>query len=410
LLTEVRLPKLGMSMKKGMLKRWLVAEGDPVEKGAPLYELMTDKVNAVIEAPASGVVGRVVAPDGTELPVGGLVAVIGAPGDSFPPLDELAGQASPLPPTPSPAAWGGGAQAAGAVSPVPAGAGGEVLASPAARRVARELGVDLALVTPSAPGKRITVDDVEAFAARTDGGVSVAASRRPFEGIRSVVAEHLTSSLREMAQVTVSREVDASGLVRRRTELAPGFQVATEIHLTYTDLLVQDVARLLTEEEHRVLNATLDGETIVVPDAVHMGVAVALDDGLIVPVIRDAHARPLLEIARARADLAARATGGTLGLDEIEGGTFTITNLGAFGADSFTPIVNPPQCAILVVGRIVEKPAVVDGQVVIRPMVWLSLTFDHRLVDGAPAARFLSALADRLGVRPETRPRDEGHR
>ena len=211
------------------------------------------------------------------------------------------------------------------------------------------------------------------------------------------MAEHLTASLREMAQVTVSREVDASGLVRRRTELAQDFEVDTGIHLTYTDLLVQHVAGLLAEEEHRALNATLDGETIVVPYAVHMGVAVALDDGLIVPVIRDAHTRPLLEIARARADLAARATGGTLGLDEIEGGTFTITNLGAFGADSFTPIVNPPQCAILGVGRIVEKPAVVDGQVVIRPMVWLSLTFDHRLVDGAPAARFLSALADRLG-------------
>jgi len=395
LLTEVRLPKLGMSMKKGKVKRWLVAEGDPVEKGAPLYELMTDKVNAVIEAPASGVVGRVVVPDGTELPVGGLVAVIGEPGDPFPPLAELAGQvaATAAGPAPVAAARAGGV----AVTSVPAEPGGEVLASPAARRVARELGVDLAQVPPSAPGKRITADDVEAFAARADGVAPAAASRRPFEGIRSVVAEHLTASLRDMAQVTVSREVDASGLVRRRAELAPGLDAATGVHLTYTDLLVQEVARLLTEEEHRALNAALEGETIVIPDAVHMGVAVALDDGLIVPVIRDAHARPLPDIARARADLAARATGATLGLDEIEGGTFTITNLGAFGADSFTPIVNPPQCAILGVGRIVEKPAVVDGQVVIRPMVWLSLTFDHRLVDGAPAARFLSALADRLG-------------
>src|SRR5207249_9327241 len=143
-LTEVRLPKLGMSMKKGTLKRWLVAEGDPVEKGAPLYELMTDKVNAVIEAPASGVVGRVVAPDGTELPVGGLVAVIGAPGESFPPLEELAGLASATAASPP----------VGPALPLPTqlgrGSEGEVLASPAARRVARELGVDLALVTPSA--------------------------------------------------------------------------------------------------------------------------------------------------------------------------------------------------------------------------------------------------------------------
>jgi pyruvate dehydrogenase E2 component (dihydrolipoamide acetyltransferase) len=197
-----------------------------------------------------------------------------------------------------------------------------------------------------------------------------------------------------MAQVTISREVQVGGLAARRRELASGFEAATGIRLTYTDLLAEIVARLLPE--HALLNATLTDEGIVVSEAVHMGVAVALEDGLIVPVIRDAGTRPLGELARERARLAEKAQAGTLTLDEVDGGTFTISNLGAFGADAFTPIVNPPQCAILGAGRIVDKPTVVDGRITVCPTMWLSLTFDHRLVDGAPAARFLQALAERL--------------
>jgi len=375
------MPKLGMAMKKGTLKRWLVAEGGAVEQGKPLLEVMTEKINAVVESPASGVLGRIVATPSTELPVGALLALIGGPGDSFPPAEEL-----------------GGAPTVAAAAPVPsAGAASEVLASPAARRLARDLGIEIAQVPPSAPGKRITTDDVEALAeAREAVRLTPVATGRsiPFTGIRKVVAERLHESLQGMAQVTISREADVTGLIALRERLAPGFEAASGIHLTYTDLLVEIVARLLTE--HTQLNATLEGDAIVVPDAVHMGVAVALEDGLIVPVIRDAHCRPLREIASDRAQLATKAQDGTLSLNEVEGGTFTISNLGAFGADSFTPIVNPPQCAILGVGRIVQKPLVVDGEMQVRATMWLSLTFDHRLVDGAPAARFLQALADRL--------------
>jgi len=248
------------------------------------------------------------------------------------------------------------------------------------------------------------VEDVEAFAARAAGTAAAAEAEPaplgrvvPFAGIRKVVAERLSESLRTTAQVTISREVEATDLVARRAALAPGFEAATGVRLTYTDLLVEAVARLLGE--HPLLNATLTGQGIVVPDAVHVGVAVALDDGLVVPVIRDAGSRSLAEIARDRADLAARAQAGALTLDELEGGTFTISNLGSFGADAFTPIVNPPQCAILGVGRIVDKPVAVEGRVEVRPMLWLSLTFDHQIVDGAPAARFLAALGDRLGAR-----------
>jgi pyruvate dehydrogenase E2 component (dihydrolipoamide acetyltransferase) len=387
MITEVRMPKLGMAMKKGAVTKWLKAEGEVVQEGADLFELATEKVTAVVPVPASGVLGRVVADKGTELPVGALLALIGEPGDTFPPKEELAASAPAVAPAVAPAA-------AGAV--VAPASGEPTPASPAARRRAKELGVDIALVPPSAPGKRIMVEDVEGFAAAAEAQPAPAGRVIPFAGIRKVVAERLTESLQTMAQVTVSREVDAGGLVARRAVLAAGFEAATGARLTYTDLLVEIVARLL--HDHPLLNATLTDQGIVCPDAVHMGVAVALEDGLIVPVIRDAGSRSLAEIARDRADLAAKAQAGTLSLDEVEGGTFTISNLGSFGADAFTPIVNPPQCAILGVGRIVDKPVAVAGRVEVRPMGWLSLTFDHRIVDGAPAARFLQELGDRLGA------------
>src|SRR5919197_6384359 len=335
MITEVRMPKLGMAMKKGAVTKWLKAEGDTVAEGADLFELATEKITAVVPSPAAGLLGRLVAQPGTELPVGALLALIGDPGDAFPAAEELA--------------------EAPAAAPAEAGAAAGPEAAPA-------------------PAGQVV----------------------PFAGIRKVVAERLTESLQTTAQVTVSREVDASGLVARRAALAAGFEAATGVRLTYTDLLVETVARLLGE--HPLLNATLTEQGIVVPDAVHMGIAVALEDGLIVPVIRDAGTRPLAELARDRAELAARAQAGTLTLDQVEGGTFTISNLGSFGADAFTPIVNPPQCAILGVGRIVDKPVAVSGRVEVRPMLWLSLTFDHRIVDGAPAARFLQRLGERLGT------------
>ncbi len=389
MITEVRVPKLGMSMKKGVLTKWLKAEGDTVAEGAELYEIATEKITATVPAPASGVLGRVVVPaSNAQLPVGALIGLIGEPGDAFPAVEELAG--TPPAPAAAPAR-----KAAGAPAGAAAGAGGaEVLASPAAKRRARELGVDIAQVPPAAPNKRITTDDVEAFADLHAAVPGAAGRVVPFEGIRRIVAERLTESLRTMAQVTVSREVQVGGLVAHRRELAPGFEAATGIRLTYTDLLIETVASLLPE--HALLNATLTDEGIVVAEAVHMGVAVALEDGLIVPVIRDVGTRPLGEIARERARLADKAQAGTLTLDEVEGGTFTISNLGAYGADAFTPIVNPPQCAILGVGRIVDRPTAVDGRVSVCPTMWLSLTFDHRIVDGAPAAQFLRQLAERL--------------
>lgn len=376
------MPKLGMAMKKGIVTTWKIAEGEEVREGAELLEIETEKVRATVPASASGVLGRILASPGAQLPVGALLALIGEPSDAFPPKEDLAAVA--------PAATGPAA--------VGSTGGGGAPVSPAARRLAKELGVDVTLVPPSAPGKRVTSDDVDAYVAvqgpAREAGLLGAARVIPLAGVRATVAERLTQSLRDMAQVTISREAKVSGLVRRRADLAAGFEAATGVRLTYTDLLVEAVAALLPE--HPLLNATLTERGIEVSKAVHMGVAVALDDGLIVPVIHDAGARSLGDITRTRAELVEKAKAGTLGLDEVEGGTFTITNLGSYGADAFTPIVNPPQSAILGTGRITEKPVVADGEIVVRPMMWLSLTFDHRIVDGAPAARFLEALESRL--------------
>ncbi|MGH3319601.1 MAG: dihydrolipoamide acetyltransferase family protein, partial [Streptosporangiaceae bacterium] len=371
MITEVRMPKLGMAMKKGVVTKWKAGEREEVMEGDALLEIETEKVAATVPAPATGTLGRIVADPGTAVPVGGLLALIGKHGDTFPAREELS------------AAAAADTSGASALSRAPASSApvrseapgpprtGESPVSPAARRRAKELGIDVALVPPGAPGKRVTSDDVEAYAEAQPVAQATAAPPEviPFAGIRATVAERMTDSLRTMAQVTVSREVDASGLVRRRAELAAGFEAATGVSLSYTDLLVETVAGLLPE--HPLLGATLTDRGIEVSGAAHMGFAVALDDGLIVPVIRDAGARSLGEIARDRARLADKARAGTLGLDEIEGGTFTISNLGSYGADAFTPIVNPPQCAILGVGRIVDKPVVVDGEVTVRPMVWL---------------------------------------
>src|ERR671931_1346963 len=258
MITEVRMPKLGMAMKKGAVTKWLKAEGDTVAEGADLFELATEKITAVVPSPAAGLLGRLVAQPGTELPVGALLALIGDPGDAFPPAEELAEApaAAPAAPAAAPAAAAPAARAP-AGEPAPA--------SPAARRRARELGVDVALVPPSAPGKRVMVEDVEAFAAAAEAGAEAAPAPAgqvvPFAGIRKVVAERLTESLQTTAQVTVSREVDAGGLVARRAALAAGFEAATGVRLTYTDLLVETVARLLTE--HPLLNATLTEQGIV---------------------------------------------------------------------------------------------------------------------------------------------------
>ena len=271
-------------------------------------------------------------------------------------------------------------------------------ASPLARRLAKEHGVDLSLIAGSGPDGRIVRDDVlhavstapeipavEAPALQQAGEVIA------MDGIRGIIAERMTLSLQTNASVTLHTEVDATAFVALREMLNDKLQ-AKEVKLTYTDLLVKVVASALLE--HPRLNATLTDEGIRLLSDINIGVAVALADGLVVPVVRNADKERLSEISEQVKNFAERARSNQLAPGELQGGTFTITNLGNFGIDAFTPIINPPESAILGVGRILKKPVVHEDEIVVRSMLTLSLTFDHRVVDGAPAAQFLQTVSD----------------
>lgn len=416
------MPKLGLTMVKGTVVKWCKAQGEHVAKGEPLVVIMTEKITYELPSPGDGLL-HIIAQEKATRAVGEVIGYLLAPGEAPP-----AGAA------PAPAVGAAEAPAPPAAAQAP---GEFIAASPAAKRLAREKGVDLALVKGTGPGGRIVEQDVlrylEAQAAKprivasplaqaiaekegvdlsqvqgTGPGGRIekedvlrylearkappvvpppaAPARRtiPFTGMRQIIAERMTESLRTMAQLTISTEADVTELVRARETLKKDFD------LTYTDLIIKAVAKAL--RQHPNLNSSLVGEEIVLLDEVNIGLAVALEDGLIVPVIRNADRLSLQEIAAESKRLAEAARAGTLTVDQVTGGTFTITNLGIYEVDAFTPIVNPPECAILGIGRIIEKPVARGGEIAIRQMMHLSLSFDHRLVDGAPAAAFLRTV------------------
>jgi len=428
--TKIIMPKLGMAMTEGVVAKWIKRDGDPVNKDEEIAVVMSKKITYKIKAPESGVL-RILAREKETRPVNAVIAFITAPGEPLPAIEEFA-----------PAAAAAGTTAASAPAGPPPAKPGFVLASPAARRLAKEKSIDLArvkgtgpdgLVTeanvmqfleesarPAAPvevlatsaarklagrgglrlaeipgtgiGGRITEQDVLAFVeARSKAPMPTeptpTASRiLPFAGMRQAIAENMLASLHNTAQLTMLMEVDATELVKLREQLQADFD------LTYTDLLVKAVAKAL--RCHPRLNATLIGDEIHLLERICIGVAVALPDGLIVPVLLDPDQRTVQEIAQEARRLARGAREDTLSVDDVTGGTFTITNLGAFGIDGFTPIINAPEVAILGVGRIVEKPVIRDGQFAKGAMMVLSLTIDHRIVDGAPGAEFMRSLKE----------------
>ena len=256
------------------------------------------------------------------------------------------------------------------------------MATPAARKLAKERGIDLATVKGTGPGGRITREDVEAAAA------APVSPGTALHGMRKSIAERMFKSLQSTAQLTITTEVDVTPLVARREQLKHQF------NLTYTDMLIEAVAGALVA--HPRLRVTVEGDVIQQHDDVNVGIAVAFEEGLIVPVVRHADKKSLQQIAEESRLLVEKARAGKLDVDDVSNGIFTITNLGTYGIDAFTPIINQPQITILGVGRIVQKPAVHEGQIAIRSMMVLSLTFDHRIVDGAPAAAFLQDVAARL--------------
>lgn len=382
---DVIMPKFGLTMQEGRIQQWLKSEGDAIAIGDALFEVETEKVLYEVEAAVAGTLACILHPVEAVVPCAGVVAVIAVAGEDPAAAGAAARARTSAPPPPTVSAPPAAAVAAAPTGP----AAGSAPVTPAARKLARERGVDLSRVTGTGPGGRITREDVEAALTAAAAVAATGTAGEPLRGMRKSIADRMFASVQTTAQLTITTEAEVGALVKRRRQLQ------AELPLTYTDLLVEAAARAL--RDHPRVNATCERDVVHHHDGVHVGIAIALDDGLVVGVIRDADRKPLRSLATEARGLAERARAGTLGVDDVSGGTFTITNLGAYGIDAFTPILHAPQVAILGVGRVVEKPVVRDGEIVVRPMMVLSLTFDHRIVDGAPAARFLQRVVELLG-------------
>lgn len=431
---EILLPKLGLTMEEGTVDAWLVAEGAAITVGMPLLRLATDKIDVDVEAEGEGILARAV-PEGATLEPGSVLGWLLAAGEA-PPRDAAAPLAAPE---------AGVVEVidittlAGSTQTAP-GAGGRSFVSPNARRVAGDLGVDLASVTGSGPGGRIVSEDVEEAATRqprsdaverakvpsplarrrareagsTDAVAAAAssvasssvvavpgeqvaqqtASIIPLKGMRGTIAARMLQSLTEMAQLTHGFEVSMDAVVALRAEMKQQYADLGVPIPSLNDFVVRAAAMAL--RQHPILNATISGNEIHLLSRIHMGLAVSVPGGLMVPVIRDADRLSLPDLARATRDVAERCRTGAISLDELEGGTFAVTSLGTYGIDFFTPVINPGNVGILGVGRLRDSGKW-EGDAFVRTQVLtLSLTFDHRAVDGAPAAEYLQTIAELL--------------
>jgi pyruvate dehydrogenase E2 component (dihydrolipoamide acetyltransferase) len=428
------MPKLGMAMTEGIVAKWNKNDGDWVEKDEEIAVVMTKKITYKITAPEAGVL-RIIVKEKETRPVNAVLAYITEPGEAIPEVEDVvpvapvetvtAATVKPEPSVSQPTKPGfvlaspaarrlakekdidmAHVKGTGTDGMVTEGditrfleeltSGAEALATSTARKLARQLGLKLSEIPGTGIGGRITEQDVMAFedqakapaAAVPTEAIEPAARIIPFAGMRQAIADHMVESLHKMAQLTMMMEVDVTELVNLRKQVKADFDV------TYTDFLVMAVAGTL--KRHPIMNATLIGNEIHQLESIHIGVAVALQDGLIVPVVRDTDTMTIREIAQEIRRLAEGARDGTLSVDEVTGGTFTITNLGNYGIDGFTPIINSPESAILGVGRITERVVIHDDQIARRKMTVLSLTIDHRLIDGATGAEFMQSLKELL--------------
>ncbi len=403
---NVLMPQMGESIAEGTIVRWLKKPGDSVDLDEPLFEISTDKVDAEIPSPAAGVLVEIRAGEGETVPVNAVVAVIGEAAASAaleaPAGDSAARGGAPPEAASTPAEEPGSAVLEPAVPMEGSPGGGRRRSSPLVRRIAVEHGVDLAGVPGTGLGGRVTKHDILGFladprsggaSARHKAGIAPAVAAAgpadvvPMSVMRKKIAEHMVLSLRTSAHVYSVFEADYTAVMRIREARKADYE-RQGVKLTYLSFVMKAVAGAL--EAFPILNASIEGDRIVYGKDVNLGVAVALDWGLIVPVIRQAGAMTVLELSRALQDLAARARAKQLKPEEVRGGTFTITNPGSYGALFGTPIINQPQVAILDVGAIEKRVAVVGDAIAIRTMGYLALGFDHRLIDGAVADQFMS--------------------
>ncbi len=405
--TPLPMPKLGLTMEEGTILKWIKSEGEEVEKGEMILQIQTDKVEYEVESPDGGILLKTFAAEGDVVPCGDNIAVIGAEGEDTGSFQN--GAAEPVAPaqaptsepvTPEPAAPE--PVAPPAVQP----ATGRVLASPAARRVARELGVDYRTLRGSGPGGRIVQADVQAAvdsgaprsmpaappAAQT--GPPAVASAAPVAGMRKVIVERMAASWDQVPRITLQAEVDLTNLLAVREASKAAWESDLGVKISINDLIVFYTARAVRRFPQ--VNVQLSGGEICRMQDVNIGLAVAVEEGLMVPVIRGADQKSIDQISRESRQLAEAARAGGLPLTALEGGTFTVSNLGAYGVDHFSAIINAPESAILTVGAARERAVVRGGEVVPRTTCFIGINADHRIVDGAPAAEFLGALKNTL--------------
>ncbi len=384
--TFFAMPKLGLNMTHGVIVDWLVEEGDQIEEGVPVLEVETDKATQEVEAPASGILAKIIKVEGDEVPCNQVIAVITAEGEAVP--DEIPVEiAEGVAPKSELEAGPTAAEEKAAVE-TESKPQRRVSISPSARRLAEELGVDITKIEATGRIKRADVEAAhEAMQSASSAGPApgLGVTVRPMTTLRKKTAEYMDRSARTVARVGLTAEVDAAGLIAAREKTAgDGGKVS------YNVLLAQQAAAALKAFPY--MNAQIREDEIWEFADVNIGIAVDTERGLLVPVLKGVGAKDAAALQKEFEALTERALAGRSTLDDLEGGTFTITNLGSLSVESFLPVVNLPECAILGVGAIVEKPVVVDGEIAIRPRMKLTLAFDHRLVDGAPAARFLQRL------------------
>jgi pyruvate dehydrogenase E2 component (dihydrolipoamide acetyltransferase) len=427
--TKVIMPSLGLTMTEGTIVRWLVGEGEQVEKGQPLFEVTTDKATIEVEAQAAGILGKILVAAGVTVPVTAVIAYITEPGEV---LAFVSGQEkAPAPAKP---------EVLPALEQLHREPGQRIFISPRAKKAAREKGIEYSPIQGTGPNGRIVERDVLAYAALATAvrisplaqkvalasGIEVGgicgsgthgkvmkkdveqalappvpvvavkpiARTIPFSGIRKIIAQRMAASSQTAPHVTLNTEVDMTETISLRKQLLPEIEKITGHKLSYNDIIIKVVSRALSE--HPLMNATLQENEIHLWEDINIGIAVDAENGLVVPVINRAQSKSLAEICSESRKLVDKARAAKLLPDEMSGGTFTISNLGMFEIDTFTPIINQPESGILGIGRMLAKPVVVDGQVVVRTMMSLSLSFDHRVIDGAPAARFLKRVKELL--------------
>jgi len=390
-MTDVVMPQMGESIVEGTLTKWLKKPGERIQRDEPLFEISTDKVDTEIPSPAAGVLSEILVEEGKTVGINTVVARIEesaavAPGPEGTPLSPVSSElpaAPPPPPPPEPSA------------PL----------SPLVRKLAREHNLDLTQMQGTGAGGRITKQDVEARLAQAAPPPAApampaapplppAAAPRtriePLSPMRIKIAEHMVLSKRTSAHVTTIHRVDMTKVAKMRERSKAGFQAAYGFSLTYLPFLTRAAAVAL--RHFPLLNASLDGNNIIHHNEINIGIAVALENGLIVPVVRAADEKTVAGLQRAIVDLATRARTRQLKPDEVQGGTFSITNFGSYGSLVGTPIINQPQVAIMGVGTVEKTPVVIDDAIAIRSICLLSLSFDHRLIDGALADQFMSKV------------------